>query len=112
MSPLQPAGSLFSLPLIPYTAMTYLWKCTHVNQPWLSTQREGFLVETKRARGGWLSYRFLAPVLSAQFMTAPTGQASEIRNLAPAAPPRPLLDILAVETSENAATFYQERINF
>ena len=24
MSPLQPAGSLFSLPLIPYTAMTYL----------------------------------------------------------------------------------------
>ena len=52
MSPLQPAGSLFSLPLIPYTAMTYLRKCTHVNRPWLSTQREGFLVETKRARGG------------------------------------------------------------
>ena len=25
MSPLQPAGSLFSLPLIPYTAMTYLY---------------------------------------------------------------------------------------
>ena len=24
MSPLQPAGSLFSLPLIPYAAMTYL----------------------------------------------------------------------------------------
>jgi hypothetical protein len=29
------------------------------------------------------------PVLSAQFMTAPTGQAREILNLAPAAPPRP-----------------------
>ena len=24
MSPLQPAGNLFSLPLIPYTAITYL----------------------------------------------------------------------------------------
>merc|ERR1719397_1636692 len=66
MSPLQPAGSLFNLPLMPYTAMTY---------------------------------RFLAPVLLAQFMTAPTGQAKEILNLAPAAPPRPLLDILADETS-------------
>jgi hypothetical protein len=29
------------------------------------------------------------PVLSAQFMTAPTGRASDIRNLAPTAPPRP-----------------------
>ena len=38
-------------------------------------------------------------------MTAPTGQASEIRNLAPAAPPRPLLDILADETSEKATNF-------
>ena len=28
-------------------------------------------------------------MLSAQFMTAPTGQANEMRNLAPAAPPRP-----------------------
>merc|ERR550525_712759 len=62
MSPLQAAGSLFSLPLIPYTAITY---------------------------------RFLPPVLSAQFITAPTGHASEMRNLAPAAPPRPLLDILS-----------------
>ena len=35
-------------------------------------------------------------------MTAPTGQAREILNLAPAAPPRPLLDILADETSEKA----------
>ena len=30
------------------------------------------------------------PVLSAQFMTAPTGRAKEIRNLAPAVPPRPV----------------------
>jgi hypothetical protein len=29
------------------------------------------------------------PVLSAQFITAPTGSASDIRNLAPTAPPRP-----------------------
>ena len=54
-----------------------------------------------RNRALFQTYRFLAPVLSAQFMTAPTGQANEILNLAPAAPPRPLLDILAVETSEN-----------
>ena len=54
-------------------------------------------------------YRFLAPVLSAQFMTAPTGQAREILNLAPAAPPRPLLDILADETSEKGNTFYLRR---
>ena len=38
-------------------------------------------------------------------MTAPTGQAKEILNLAPAAPPRPLLDILADETSGKATTF-------
>merc|ERR1719474_478567 len=63
MSPLHAAGSLLSLPLIPYTAITY---------------------------------RFLPPVLSAQFITAPTGQAREILNLAPAAPPRPLFDMVAV----------------
>merc|ERR1719510_763278 len=39
-----------------------------------------------------MMYRFLAPVLSAQLITAPTGRPSEIRNLAPADPPRPLLD--------------------
>ena len=32
---------------------------------------------------------WFVPVLSAQFMTAPTGHAREILNLAPAAPPRP-----------------------
>merc|ERR1712188_206769 len=41
-----------------------------------------------------ITYRFLAPVLSAQLMTAPTGRAREIRNLPPAEPPRPLFDIL------------------
>ena len=43
-------------------------------------------------------------------MTAPTGQAKEILNLAPAAPPRPLLDILADETSEKGNTFYFKNI--
>lgn len=43
-----------------------------------------------------ITNRFLAPVLSAQFMTAPTGRPSEIRNFAPACPPRPLFDISAV----------------
>lgn len=33
-----------------------------------------------------MMYRFLAPVLSAQFMTAPTGRPREMRNLAPDAP--------------------------
>jgi len=41
-----------------------------------------------------MTNRFLPPVLSAQFMTAPTGRASEMRNFAPAVPPRPLFDIL------------------
>merc|ERR550539_6021 len=41
-----------------------------------------------------ITYRFLAPVLSAQFMTAPTGKAREIRNFPPAEPPRPLFDML------------------
>ena len=47
------------------------------------------------------AYRFLPPVLSAQFMTAPTGQASEIRNFAPAAPPRPVANNnIQLENSE------------
>ena len=41
-----------------------------------------------------MTYRFLAPVLSAQFMMAPTGRASDILNLFPAAPPRPRLDAM------------------
>lgn len=36
-----------------------------------------------------MTYRFLAPVLSAQLMTAPTGKPRDILNLAPADPPRP-----------------------
>lgn len=34
-------------------------------------------------------YRFLPPVLSAQFITAPTGRPREIRNFPPEEPPRP-----------------------
>uniref|UniRef100_A0A915BY86 Uncharacterized protein n=1 Tax=Parascaris univalens TaxID=6257 RepID=A0A915BY86_PARUN len=40
-----------------------------------------------------ITNKFLAPVLSAQFITAPTGNPSETRNFAPDAPPRPLFDI-------------------
>merc|ERR1712020_742612 len=41
-------------------------------------------------------YKFLAPVLSAQLMTAPTGRPKAMRNFAPAEPPRPLFDILSL----------------
>uniref|UniRef100_A0A2P2JGM0 60S ribosomal protein L23 Ribosomal protein L17 n=1 Tax=Rhizophora mucronata TaxID=61149 RepID=A0A2P2JGM0_RHIMU len=41
-----------------------------------------------------MMYRFLAPVLSAQFTVAATGRPSDILNLLPADPPRPLFDIL------------------
>ncbi|EDX08272.1 GD25103 [Drosophila simulans] len=45
----------------------------------------------RRPRIPWtaITYRFLAPVLSAQFITAPTGKPREMRNLPPAVPPRP-----------------------
>lgn len=36
-----------------------------------------------------MTYRFLAPVLSAQFITAPTGRPTDIRNFAPDAPLEP-----------------------
>ena len=46
--------------------------------------------EQQQAVGGapltLMMYRFLAPVLSAQFMTAPTGKPRDILNLLPAAP--------------------------
>uniref|UniRef100_A0A2P2JGM5 Uncharacterized protein MANES_03G159800 n=1 Tax=Rhizophora mucronata TaxID=61149 RepID=A0A2P2JGM5_RHIMU len=38
-----------------------------------------------------MMYRFLAPVLSAQFTVAATGRPSDILNLLPADPPRPKL---------------------
>ena len=37
-----------------------------------------------------ITYRFFAPVLSAQFTTAPTGSPRDIRNLLPEDPPRPI----------------------
>ena len=86
MSPLQAAGSLLSRPRIPYTAITYL----------PATQYSAINYSTVQT-----AYRFLPPVLSAQFMTAPTGQASEIRNFAPAAPPRPVANNnIQLENSE------------
>jgi hypothetical protein len=38
-----------------------------------------------------ITYKFFAPVLSAQFITAPTGKPSEILNLPPPTPPLPIL---------------------
>ncbi len=37
-----------------------------------------------------ITYKFFAPVLSAQLITAPTGRPNEILNLPPPTPPRPL----------------------
>ena len=54
ISPAVADGNLFSLPLIPLTAITN---------------------------------RFFAPVLSAQFITAPTGSARDMRNFPPTRPP-------------------------
>merc|ERR1719361_947428 len=54
----------------------------------------GSLLRRPRMPPTAMMYRFLAPVLSAQLITAPTGRPSEMRNLAPADPPRPLLDML------------------
>merc|ERR1719386_284989 len=41
-----------------------------------------------------MKYRFLAPELSAQLTTAPTGRPRVTRYLLPLAPPRPALPIL------------------
>lgn len=41
-----------------------------------------------------IRYKFLAPELSAQLITAPTGRANDIRNLFPDAPPRPLFEAM------------------
>ncbi len=65
-----------------------------------------------------IRYKFLAPELSAQLMTAPTGRANDIRNLFPDAPPRPLFEAMVfpfashsadsagVSTSETAQTIH------
>merc|ERR1711907_25581 len=45
-------------------------------------------------------YRFLAPVLSAQFITAPHGRPSEMRYLLPEAPARPRLLMASVASKE------------
>ena len=41
-----------------------------------------------------MTYKFLAPVLSAQLITAPTGKPSEILNLPPPTPPLPLKKLI------------------
>lgn len=98
MSPDPAAGKRFRRPLMPWTAMT---------NKFLAPEREKNACETKhintRARRGFQSkqsdfevratafifFFFYVPVLSAQLMTAPTGRPREMRNLAPAEPPRP-----------------------
>ena len=78
MSPTAAAGSLFSLLLMPPTAMMYKFLApTDKHKPVNITC-------TRRKRLSQSS-----PVLSAQLMTAPTGRPKEIRNFEPHAPPRP-----------------------
>lgn len=75
MSPTPAAGRRFKRPRMPMTAITYKFLPPKI--------KITILVESFRR-----FYRVL-PVLSAQLMTAPTGQAREMRNLPPADPPRP-----------------------
>ena len=55
-----------------------------------NAQAAGSLFRRAPVRVTEITYRFLAPVLSAQLITAPTGRPSVILNLFPVAPPRPL----------------------
>lgn len=54
-----------------------------------------------------ITYRFFAPVLSAQLITAPTGKPKDILNLAPAEPPRPRFDILNDNQLRLASTIHK-----
>ena len=53
------------------------------------TQADGNLFKRPLIPFTEMMYRFLAPVLSAQFTVAATGRPSDILNLLPADPPRP-----------------------
>jgi len=53
------------------------------------TDAEGRRLRTPLMPLTEMMYRFLAPVLSAQLITAPTGRERVVRNLLPEAPPRP-----------------------
>ena len=53
------------------------------------TQADGSLLSLAPKPLTAITYKFLAPVLSAQFMTAPTGRPNEILNLPPPTPPLP-----------------------
>ena len=50
-----------------------------------------------------IRYKFLAPELSAQLITAPTGRANDIRNLFPDAPPRPLFEAMVFLFASHSA---------
>lgn len=78
MSPTPAAGRRFRRPRIPCTAITYRFLAP-------GKQTNLYIAFHKLK----LIYVCVLPVLSAQFITAPTGKPSEMRNLPPAVPPRP-----------------------
>jgi len=66
------------------------------------TQAEGSLLRRPLIPFTEMMYRFLAPVLSAQFTVAATGRPSDIRNLFPAVPPRPAVQSTFRPQNSNA----------
>lgn len=101
ISPEPAAGSRLRRPLIPCTAITYKF---------LAPDHETRLVRAHFA----LKHDYNgtnSPVLSAQLMTAPTGRPREMRNLAPAAPPRPVshqnIQIIKCQLSQSISYFSQ-----
>jgi hypothetical protein len=56
-----------------------------------------------------ITYRFFAPVLSAQLTTAPTGRPRDIRNLFPEEPPRPTkMSKIIMNDQEEERNIYSE----
>lgn len=63
------------------------------------TQAEGSLLSLPLMPFTEMMYKFLAPVLSAQLTVAATGRPSDIRNLFPAEPPRPVEHLKHLQTN-------------
>jgi len=81
ISPTPAEGKRFNRPRIPWTAMTYRF-LPPVNLEEEKNMKIRLLLSNVE------NLRQL-PVLSAQFITAPTGIPNEMRNFPPADPPRP-----------------------
>lgn len=79
MSPTPAAGRRFRRPRMPCTAITYRF---------LAPENMRITLIKHYSCTVCICICSL-PVLSAQFITAPTGKPSEMRNLPPAVPPRP-----------------------